>query len=162
MKVDNSYITSALCAAYAAHCAADAIVCGFDIGGTVFFAEVPMDIFLDAFVGISLTSDEVPCKRLRVKPLTKRTSILFNSFAPQVLCTFEELTDRAKRDFGGNRGEAFEVVLCEYFRGKLSAPNTPFWMDGDFTTNDGRKLQAKFQNASVIHEKHLKALEAMK
>ena len=162
MKVDNSAIVSALCAAYAAHCAADAIICGFDISGTVFFAEIPEDIFLDAFVGVSMTSDEIPCKRLRVKPLTKKTTMLFNSFTPQMLCTFSELTERAQSDFAGNRGEAFEAMLCEYYHGTQSAPNTAFWQDGDFTTQDGKKVQAKFQNASVIHERHIEALKMLK
>lgn len=162
MKADNTLIISALCAAYAAHCAADAIVCGFDIGGTVFFAEIPKDIFLDAFVGVSMTSDEIPCKRLRVKPLTKKTTALFNSFSPDILCTFAELTERAQNDFSGNRGEAFEAMLCEYYNGTKSAPNAAFWQDGDFTKPDGEKVQAKFQNASVIHEKHLEALKMLK
>lgn len=162
MKVDNSAIISALCAAYAAHSAADEIVCGFDIGGTVYFARIPIDIFLAEFVGISMTSDEVPCKRLRVKPLTKRTAAMFNSFSPDILCTFAELTERAQNDFSGNRGEAFEAMLCKYYHGTQSAPNTAFWQDGDFTKPDGEKVQAKFQNASVIHEKHLQALKMLK
>lgn len=162
MKTDNTLIISVLCAAYAAHCAADAIMCGFDIGGTVYFAQIPLDIFLSEFVGISMTSDETPCKRLRVKPLTKKTTIIFNSFTPDILCTFAELTERAQNDFSGNRGEAFEAMLCEYYHGTQSAPNTTFWQDGDFTTQDGLKVQAKFQSATVIHEKHLQALAMLK
>lgn len=162
MKVDNSVIVNALREAYASHNAADEIVCGFDISGIVYFSPIPIDIFLDAFVGVSMTSDEIPCKRLRVKPLTKRTAALFNSFSPDILCTFAELTARAQTDFSANRGQAFEAMLCEHYGGTMSAPNSTFWQDGDFTTPDGKKIQAKFQCATVVHEKHLAALQALK
>lgn len=149
MKVDNTFIISALCAAYAAHSAADVHIIGFNIGGIVYAAQIPMDIMLSEFCGISLTSDEIPQKRLRLKPLTKKTTVLFNSFNPFPICSFDELTNRAQTECAGNRGIAFEVVCAEYYGGKLARQNAPFWESGDFE-KDGLQYQCKFQNASII------------
>lgn len=149
MKTDNTFIISALCAAYAAHCAANVHIIGFNVNGTVYAAEVPLDIMLSEFCGISLTSDEIPQKRLRLKPLTKKTTILFNSFNPFPLCSFDELTNRAQNECAGNRGIMFEIMCAEYYHGTLAEQNAPFWKCGDFAAN-GLEYQCKFQNASII------------
>lgn len=161
MKIDNSAIISALCAAYAAHCAAKTVILGYEIGGGVYAAEIPVEIVLTEFAGVSMTSDETPCKRMRVKPLTKKSAILFNSFSPVLVCSFNELTARAQEDFGGNRGQAFESIMCEYYHGTAAAANTPFWISGDFRAN-GVEYQVKYCNATIVHEKHLTALQALK
>lgn len=160
MKIDNSAIISALCAAYAAHCAADVHIIGFNIDGVVYAAKIPLDIVLSDFCGISLTSDDIPQKRLRVKPLTKKTTVLFNSFNPFILCTFDELTNRAQTECAGNRGIMFEKMCAEYYHGTLAEQNAPFWKCGDFAVN-GLEYQCKFQNASVIKEGQLKVLNAL-
>lgn len=161
MKIDNSVIISALCAAYTAHSAAQIVIVGYEIGGGVYAAEIPVDIVLTEFAGVSITSDETPCKRMRVKPLTKKSAVLFNSFSPVLVCSFNDLTARAKKDFAGNRGQAFEMIMCEYYKGIPAAANSPFWVSGDFRAND-IEYQVKYCNATIIHEKHLTALQAIK
>lgn len=161
MKVDNFAIIAALCAAYTAHTAAQVVILGYDIGGTVFAAEIPVNIVLTEFAGISMTSDSIPVKRMRVKPLTKKSAVLFNSFSPFPVCSFAELTARAQSEHGGNRGEAFEKIITEYYHGTAAAENTPFWISGDFRANN-TEYQVKFCNATIVHEKHLTALQAIK
>lgn len=161
MKVDNTAIIAALCAAYTAHTAAQIVILGYEIGGGVYAAEIPVDIVLHEFSGVSMTSDTEPVKRLRVKPLTKKSAILFNSFSPFLVCSFDELTARAQSDFSGNRGQAFEQIMCEYYRGTAAAANSPFWETGDFNAS-GVEYQVKFVNATIVHEKHLAMLSTLK
>lgn len=151
MKADNTNIIASLATAYKQLQAADIIIVGFNVESCVMFAEIPIDSLLNDFCGISMTSDEIPCKRLRVKPLTKKTALLFNSYNPHFLCSFQELQETAKADFSGNCGQAFESLICEYYNGKLNDYSIPFWKAGDFKAN-GLEYQAKFQMATVITE----------
>lgn len=160
MKVDNTAIIAALCAAYTAHSAADVHIIGYNVNGIVYAAEIPLDIVLSEFCGISLSSDDIPQKRLRIKPLTKKTTVLFNSFNPFMLCSFDELTNRAQIECAGNRGIMFETMCAEYYGGTLAAQNLPFWIGGDFE-KDGLQYQCKFVNASVIKEGQLKVLNSL-
>ena len=151
MKIDNTAIITSLASAYKRLQAAEKFVVGFNIDNNVFFAEIPLDSLLDDFCGISMTSDEIPCKRLRVKPLAKKTAILFNSYNPLFLCSFEELQEYSKENCSGNCGQGFEALICRYYNGKLSDYSIPFWKAGDFSAN-GIEYQAKFQLATVITE----------
>lgn len=151
MKIDNTAIITSLASAYKRLQAAEKFVVGFNIDNNVFFTEIPLDSLLDDFCGISMTSDETPCKRLRVKPLNKKLLALFLTYEPQKLCSFAELQETAKADFSANCGQAFEYLVCKAYNGKQTKANTQWWKDGDFTAN-GLKYQAKFQLATVITE----------
>ena len=160
MKADNTAIIASLATAYKQLQAADKFIVGFNIEGNVYFAEIPLDSLLNEFAGISMTSDETPCKRLRIKPLNKKTAILFNSYNPQLLCSFDELQELAKAEFSTNCGQAFESMICNYYNGKLNDYSIPFWKAGDFSA-DGIQYQAKFQLATIITEYTMqKAIEA--
>lgn len=156
VKIDNSQVIEYLCSVYSTAQKADKFIIGFPIDNKVFFAEIPLDIVLTEFSGVSMTSDETPCKRLRIKPLTKKTAILFNSFSPCFLCDFEELQTVSKTDFSGNNGQAFEKMVCAFYGGKQTADSLPFWQGGDFIAN-GIQYQAKFQLATIITEYTAKA-----
>lgn len=151
MKTDNTAIITSLASAYKRLQAADKFVVGFNIEGNIYFAEISLDSLLNDFAGISMTSDETPCKRLRIKPLNKKTAILFNSYNPQLLCSFDELQELAKAEFSANCGQAFESMICNYYNGKLNDYSIPFWKAGDFSAN-GLQYQAKFQMATIITE----------
>ena len=128
----------------------DFVVLGYCIENAVFYVEITPEDLL-TFCGISVTSDETPVKRLRVKTLTKRLSLLFDSFSPAYLCDMQTLEETAKSDFCGNRGVAFESLVCAAYGGKLSPPNLPFWQGGDFTKS-GISYSCKYQLATVITE----------
>ena len=151
MKADNSAIIARLASVYALASAANVYIIGFPINDTVYYAEMPLQVILSDFSGVSMTSDETPCKRLRIKPLTKKTQVLFQSYAPQMLCSFSELQEVAKRDFSGNCGQAFEYLICQEYGGKLAEMSMPFWKSGDFSAN-GIEYQVKFQMATIITE----------
>lgn len=159
MRVDNSAIIAYLSSVYLSTSAAKTALLGFPIENNVYAAFIPIETLLTEFSGVSLTSDENPCKRLRVKPLTKKTMTLFQSFEPFYICTFDELQTLAKRDFSGNCGVCFESVCAEKLNAKQSAPNTPFWIDGDFSLENGKKVQCKFQLATIITEYSAKQAE---
>lgn len=149
--IDNSAVVAYMSEVYATTQKADTFVIGFNVEGNVLMAEMPLATILDNFIGVSMTSDEIPCKRLRLKPLTKKLMPIFSGFNPVPLCDMSELQEIAKARFSGNCGQAFEYLACKYYNGTPSAPNTPFWQGGDFTAN-GISYQAKFQNATVITE----------
>lgn len=163
MKIDNSVIIATLAEFYTLHSAADVHVIGFHIGNEVYFAEIPLDVILMHFAGISMTSDEIPAKRLRLKPLTKKTAILFESYSPRLLCSYETLTVEAQEQTAGNRGLMFEKLIARYYMGFQTAPNIPFWRAGDIIADDDNgepfHIQAKFENATIVSEKHMKAFE---
>ena len=155
--MDNIQMINYLSAVYNCTQKADVFIIGFNIDGIVQFAQIPLET-LWSFCGISMTSDEVPCKRLRVKPINKKNLAIFNSFNPQILCTFDELQETAKNQFSGNCGQCFEKMVCNFMQGEQTPPNTPFWIDGDFKVN-GLTIQAKFQMATVITEYTAKQAE---
>lgn len=68
-------IMDALREAYLAHDAADAVILGFIVNGTVLYAEVTAEELIDVYCGKSKTSDEEPVFRWRVKALTKRLKL---------------------------------------------------------------------------------------
>lgn len=141
--------------AFLAHDAADAIVLGFSVEGTVLYAEVSHEELLDVFCGKSKTSDEEPVFRWRVKPLSKKAEAVFFAKNPVVLCEESMLLDIAEKSYEGNRGTAFERLVCSAYNGTLSATNLPFWEGGDFTTPNGKSYSVKYQFGTVIHERHL-------
>jgi hypothetical protein len=147
-------IMDALREAYLAHDAADAVILGFIVEGTVFYAEVTAEELIDVYCGKSKTSDEEPVFRWRVKALTKKTEAAFFAKNPVVLCDEAMLLDIADKFYEGNRGYAFEKLVCNAYNGTLSSQNLPFWEGGDFTAN-GKSYSCKFQFATVIHERHL-------
>lgn len=151
MKVDNSAIIAYLLTVYKATQKADVFILGFNIDNAVYFAGIPLDVVLTDFSGISMTSDEIPVKRLRIKPLNKKTQILFNMYSPIFLCSFDELQNLAKSDFGGNCGQCFEKLICDFYDGIPAQQNTAFWKSGDFE-KDGLQYQVKFQLATIVTE----------
>lgn len=151
MRIDNSAIIEKLASVYTLASAANAYIIGFPIDSVVYYAEMPLQTILSDFVGISMTSDENPVKRLRIKPLTKKTLMLFQSFSPKALCSFDELQTIAKNQFSGNCGQCFEFLVCQEYNGKLAEKSSPFWKSGDFE-KDGKQYQVKFMLATVITE----------
>ena len=147
-------IMDALREAYLAHDAADAVIIGFNVEGVILYAETTHEELVDVFCGKSKTSDEEPVFRWRVKALTKKTEAAFMALNPAVLCDEAMLLDVAEKCCEGNRGYAFEKLVCNAYNGTLSSQNLPFWEGGDFTAN-GKSYSVKFQFATVIHERHL-------
>lgn len=151
MKVDNTVIIEKLASVYTRLQAAEKFVVGFPVENVVYYAEIPLQVILSNFVGISMTSDETPCKRLRLKPLTKKTLVMFQSYSPKMLCGFDELQNTAKQNFAGNCGQCFEHMICQEYGGKLAEKSSPFWKSGDFNAND-IEYQVKFMLATIITE----------
>ena len=151
MKIDNTAIIAFLTETYKTAQKADCFILGFNIENCVLFAEIPLDIMLSEFAAVSMTSDAIPCKRLRVKPLTKKTQALFNTFAPRFLCSMDTLQKTAKDEYSGNCGQCFESLVCDFYGGEKSRDSAPFWECGDFSKN-GIEYQVKFQNATIISE----------
>lgn len=147
-------VMNAMREAYLAHDAADAVIVGFSVEGVVLYAEVSHEELIDVYCGKSKTSDEEPVFRWRVKPLSKKAEAAFFAKNPAVLCDETELLDIAEKFCEGNRGYAFEKLVCNAYNGTLSAANLPFWEGGDFTVN-GKSYSVKYQFATVIHERHL-------
>lgn len=147
-------VMDALREAYLTHDAADAVIVGFSVEGTVLYAEVTHEELIDVFCGKSKTSDEEPVFRWRVKPLSKKAEAVFFAKNPAVLCEESTLLNIAEEFCEGNRGYAFEKLVCNAYNGTLSSQNLPFWQGGDFTVN-GKSYSVKYQFATVIHERHL-------
>lgn len=158
MRIDNTAVIQWLASVYTLASAAQCYIVGFPIDNTVYYAEMPLSVILSDFVGISMTSDETPVKRLRIKPLTKKTLILFRGYNPKMLCSFDELQEIAKKQFSSNCGQAFESLICQEYGGKLAAANSAFWQCGDFSANS-IEYQVKFQLATIITEYTAKQAE---
>lgn len=148
-------IMDALREAYLAHDAADAVIVGFSVEGVVLYAEVTHEELIDTFSGKSKTSDEEPVFRWRVKALTKKSGAAFFAKNPAVLCDEAMLLDFAEKFCEGNRGYAFEKLVCNAYKGSLSPANLPFWQGGDFVAPNGKSYSVKYQFATVVHERHL-------
>ena len=139
--------------AYKTYSASNTIILGFPVSDSVFFAEIPLQEFF-VFCGQSKTSDENPVFRLRVKPLTAKTTQIFFAYNPQTLCTVSELDKIACEQFDNNRGCAFEYLICKAIGATQTSKNCPFWVSGDCIKNS-IPYQIKYQYATVITENHL-------
>ena len=146
-------IKNTLECAYLEYSASKTIILGFPVSDSVYYAFVPLSEFF-AFCGQSKTSDDCPVFRLRVKPLTAKTSALFFSYNPQILCSISELEQVAAESYDNNRGYAFEKLITQAINARETPQNTPFWVSGDCIKNS-IPYQIKYQYATVITENHL-------
>jgi len=53
-----------------------------------------------------------------------------------------------------NKGEKFEKIITEMYGQTWNKDHVPWWEDGDITV-DGEKIQIKYEDASVMTEKHM-------
>ena len=134
---------------YRKHSAADSYIIGFSLDKMIYFVEI--DEIMPRFLKVGQASrNRGEVLRLRMTKAQKESLMKKN---PICLGSAELL----ENDYY-NRGEIFEKLITEYYGQTWEKDNIPFWEQGDININ-GKEVQIKFNEASLINEGQIKKLK---
>ena len=134
---------------YRKHSAADSYILGFSLDKMIYFVEV--DEIMPRFLQIGQASRgrgevlRMKMKKSHKQNLMKKNPICLGSI------------DLLENDHY-NKGEIFEKLVTEYYGQIWEKDTIPFWVQGDINLN-GKEVQIKFDNASLINEGQIKKLK---